>query len=163
MQEGGPCISTWLSERRHCSVQEQKQLKLVSPSNMLDHENTTKGCSFTGCQLGQQSSFKFPPHLLISVILFTAQLHKGFYWHNKKMAKSGVEPGEKLASLLKPNLVKQHPVCCGKNSLSGNTCQRFAKHLLQTKNSDPANTPNSVRSFTEVMQSTNNLKLEDQL
>lgn len=131
MQEGGPCSSTCLSERCHWSVQEQKQLKLVSPSNMLDHENTTKGCSFTGCELGQQSSFKFPPHLLISVILFTAQLHKGFYWHNKKMAKSGVGPGEKLTSLPKPNLMKQHPKCLLWKEQSSNTCQRFAKHLLQ--------------------------------
>lgn len=77
-----------LSERCHCSVhtellehtmQGQEQLKLVSPSDVLDHENTTKGCSFTGRELGQQSSLRFPPHLLISVILFTAQIHKGFY------------------------------------------------------------------------------------
>lgn len=72
------------TEQSEHTVQGQKQLKLVSLSNVLDHENTTKGCSFTGRELGQQSSLKFPPHLLISVILFTAQLHKGFYWHNKR-------------------------------------------------------------------------------
>lgn len=38
----------------------QKYLKQVSPSNMLDHENTTKGCSFMGCKLGQQSVLEVP-------------------------------------------------------------------------------------------------------
>lgn len=38
----------------------QKYFKLVSPSNMLDHENTTKGCSFMGRELGQRSSLQVP-------------------------------------------------------------------------------------------------------
>lgn len=41
-------------------MQGQKHLQLVSPSNMLDHENTTKGCSFMGRELGQQSSLEVP-------------------------------------------------------------------------------------------------------
>lgn len=38
----------------------QKYLKLVSPSNMLDHENKIKGCSFMGRELGQQSTLEVP-------------------------------------------------------------------------------------------------------
>lgn len=41
-------------------IQGKKYLVLVSPSNMLDHENTTKGCSFMGHELGQQSRSTAP-------------------------------------------------------------------------------------------------------
>lgn len=39
-------------------------------------------------------------------------------------------------------------VCCGKNSLSSNTCQRFAKHLLQTVRTQ---TQQTLQTLLEVL------------
>lgn len=62
-----------------------------------------------GRELGQQSSLEVPtlPAHLSDPVYSTAS--QEFYWHDKKIAKYGAGAREKLASLLKPNLVKLHP------------------------------------------------------
>lgn len=67
-----------------------------------------KGVVSWDVSLDSEAAYKFPPYLLISAILFTAQPHKELYWGNRKNGKAWCR-GKKLASLLKPNLVKLHP------------------------------------------------------
>lgn len=145
----------------------QKYLKLVSPSNMLDHENTTKGCSFMGHELGQQSSLEvptLPAHFSDPVLQHS--FTKSFTDTTKRW-QSMVQGQERSWLHCWSQILGNYTlsICCGENTLLRNTCQRFAKHLLQnfrTQTQQIFQNTDSVRSFTEVMQSPNNLKLEEQ-
>lgn len=135
---------------------------------MLDHENTTKGCSFMGRELGQQSSLEV--HTLparFSDPVYCTASQRVLLTQQKKERQTMVQGQERSWLHCWSQILWNYTlsICCGENSLLSNTCQKFTKHLLQnfwTQTQQVFQNTDSGRRFTEVMQSPNNLKLEDQ-
>lgn len=112
----------------------------------------TKGCSFVGCKLGQQSSldhptlsahFSDPDHSTASQkALFSQQ--KGWQimtWGER----SWLHCWRQVLWNYTLN------ICCGKNSLLSNNRQRFPKHLLQnfpTQTQQILQNTDSIRCYT---------------